>query len=135
MPNVRPLNEKKYGIGKYRFRELYYHCLQYKEWKDELKYNTNAVQSPKMTGSVISGKYGDSTALLAERRIELQKKCELIEQTAIEADPDIYPYIIKGVTNDWVTYNYLKNVMNIPCGKDLYYERRKRFYYLLSKKM
>ena len=41
---TRALNTK-YGISKHRFRELYYWCLQYNEWKDELKYKTDTVKA------------------------------------------------------------------------------------------
>ena len=43
MGKVRTLNTK-YGISKHRFKELYYWCLQYNEWKDELKYKTDTVR-------------------------------------------------------------------------------------------
>ena len=135
MGKVRELNQKKYGISKYRFRELYYLCLQYNEWKDELKYKNNTVQSIQITDSPSSGGNGNATESLAFRRTALQEKCKIIEETAKEAAPDIYQYIMKAVTNDWVTYIYLKNVMEMPCGKDKYYERRRKFYWLLSEKI
>ena len=135
MANVRPINEKKYDISKHRFLELYHFCMQYNEWKDELKYKKDTVQSAGVTGTPTSHNNGDATAKLATRRAELERKCKLIEQTAIEADPDIYQYIIKGVTNDYASYKYLRHVMEIPCGKDMYYDRRRKFYWLLSKKI
>ena len=36
MPNVRPLNRKKYNISKRAFQTAYNYCLQYNEWKEEL---------------------------------------------------------------------------------------------------
>lgn len=36
MPNVRPLNKKKYGITKHAFGTAYSYCMQYNEWKEEL---------------------------------------------------------------------------------------------------
>ena len=45
MAKVRPINEKKYNIDKHRFMELYYHCLQYQKWKEELKYIDDTVRS------------------------------------------------------------------------------------------
>ena len=135
MSRVRPINEKKYEISKHRFWELYHYCLQYNEWKDELKYKNDTVKSIGITDMPVNRSTSDATAKLAERRVELQRKCELIEQTAIEADPDIYQYIIKSVTNDYVSYKYLKQVMNIPCGKDMFYDRRRKFYYLMSRKV
>ncbi len=135
MGKVRALNEKKYHISKHRFLELYHFCLQYNEWKDELEQKNSTVKSIEITDVPKGGGNGDATAKLAIRRAELEEKCKIIEQTAIEADPDIYQYIIKAVTNDCVTYQYLKKVLEMPCGKDMYYDRRRKFYWLLSRKI
>lgn len=135
MPNVRPLNKDKYEISKHRFLELYHFCMQYNDWKEELKSITSTVKSAQISGMPSSHNYQDQTSRLVERRARLREKCELIEQTAIEADPDIYPYILEGVTCDYASYNYLKLTKHIPCGKDMYYSRRRKFYYLLSMKI
>lgn len=134
MGNVRSLNRNKYGISKNRFRELYYWCLQYKEWKDELNYMTNTIKSIEIKDAPGAGEMGDPTQKLAIRREELKRNCELIEKTAIEADPEIYQYLIKAVTDENITYRYLKMIMNIPCGKKMYYDRRRKFYWLLNQK-
>lgn len=136
MPDVRPINKKKYEISKHRFLELYHYCMQYGEWIDELNGMTDTVKGIANTeGARGSGGVGSATEQLAIRRVKLQEKCEIIEQTAIEADPELYPYIIEGVTTEYATYKYLKQVKDIPCGKDMYYDRRRRFYWLLSKKI
>ena len=136
MPNVRKETMKKYNVSPHRFMELYHFCLQYNEWKDELQYKTNALKSVQISDApAAGGGASDSTARLAERRAELQRKCELIERTAIEADADIYQYILKAVTNEGISFNYLKTVCAIPCGKDMYYDRRRKFFWLLSQKI
>lgn len=132
--NVRPLNHSKYAISKNRFLELYYWCLQYGEWKDELKYKTDTVGAMEITDMPRSRDLGNATQQLAMRRVMLEQNCRFIEQTAIEADPDIYKYILKAVTEVGVTYHYLKMFMDIPCGRKMYYDRRRRFYWLLSQK-
>lgn len=134
MGNVRPLSQSKYGISKNRFFELYYWCLQYGEWKNELKYLTNTVGVIEITDITTNSNSSDSTQKLSMRRGGLEQNCQLIEQTAIEADSDIYQYIIKAVTEEEVTYQYLKLIMEIPCGKDMYYDRRRKFYWLLDKR-
>ena len=134
MGNARPLNREKYGISKNRFRELYYWCLQYNEWKDELKDKTYAVKCIEISDMPASHSNGDSTQQLAMRRVQLEQNCRLIEQTAIEADPDIYQYLLKAVTDENVTYRYLRLVMGMPCSHNTYYDRRRRFYWLLSQK-
>ncbi len=136
MPDVRPINKKKYEISKHRFLELYHYCMQYREWLDELNYMTDTVKGlANMEGTRSSGEAGSATEWLVIRRMKLRKKCEIIEQTAAESDPTIYPYIIEGVTNEYATYKYLKQAKGIPCGKDMYYDRRRKFYWLLSQKI
>lgn len=134
MGKVRPLSHSKYGISDNRFRELYYWCMQYNEWKDELRYKTDTVKSIEITDMLTVHNGSDATQQLAIKRAQLARNCELIEQTALEADPDIYQYLLKAVTNEDVTYRYLKMVMGIPCGKKMYYDRRRKFYWLLDQR-
>ena len=135
MPDVRSTSLKKFNISSHRFMELYHFCLQYNEWKDELQYKCDTVHSIEITDMPAAHGKSDATQNLAMRRAELSRKCELIESTAKEAAPDIHEYILKAVTNEGITYKYLLNVMNIPCGKDMYYNRRRKFYWLLSQKV
>ncbi len=134
MVNVKPLS-RKYEISKHRFYELYHYCLQYKEWKDELKYSTDTVKSIQISDMPHGSGTGDATSSLAMRRAQLSRQCELIEETAKEVDAELWEYILKGVTDENASYNYLLQIMNIPCGKNYYFERRRKFYYLLSRKM
>lgn len=135
MSKIRTLNEDKYNISKHRFKELYYFCLQYDEWKDELKYKTDNLKSQELSNTPISHSNTSAVENLAIRRQQLESKCKLIEQTAMETDSELYQYIIKAVTNEYVTYKYLQTIMNIPCSRNTYYDRRRKFYYLLSKKI
>lgn len=136
MPDVRPINEKKYEISKHRFLELYHFCMQYQEWRTELECVTDTVRGIVNTDGIRGGgRIGSATEQLVIRRMKLREKCELIEQTAIEADPDLYQYVIEGVTREYATYKYLRQVEGIPCGKDMYYDRRRKFYWLLAQKI
>lgn len=134
MGSIRPLNHSKYGISKNRFKELYYWCLQYNEWKDELKYKTDTVGAIEITGMPTYHNNSDATQTLAIRRTQLEENCKMIEQAAIDADPDIYQYLIKAVTDENITYRYLELVMGIPCGKKMYYDRRRKFYWILNQR-
>lgn len=136
MPDVRPLNEDKYKISKHKFLEVYHFCLQYHEWLDELEKGVTTKGTGNMDGMPKGkGETSSSTEALAIRRHELKRKCELVEQTAIEADPDLYPWILKAVTNEGASYKWLKTRLHIPCSRNTYYERRRKFYWLLSKKI
>lgn len=149
MADKRDLKLDEYGISKHRYRELKSFCLQYNEWRDKLKYQTDALKSQQLTGMPFVGGISDSTQCLATLRAELSKNCELVEQSMIQAITtlkkgntnqylyngdfqDIYDHLMKAVTNEDVTYTYLDQVMNIPIGRDAYYKFRRYFYYLLD---
>lgn len=78
---------------------------------------------------------GSATEQLAIKRVELEQKCKTIEQTAIDTDAELYQWILEGVTSDYATYRYLRDAKGMPCCKNIYYEQRRRFYWLLSKKI
>ena len=132
MPNKRALKLDDYGISNKRYKELCGFCEQYTEWKDELEYKKDTLKSKRITDMPMSTGAGNDTLDLAMRRIELESKCKLIEQTAIQADSDLYQYIIKSVTEESPCW-YLEQIMGMPsCRKDFYASRR-YFYFLLDK--
>lgn len=133
MPNVRALNKDKYKISNYRFRELYYYCLQYNEWREALAEKRNPLKGQQYSGMPSSGLPGNPTMNVAIDCAEYAHKCAVIEQAAKLADPDLYEYIIYAVTNEKITFKYLKMQMNIPCESDCYYNCRRKFYFILDK--
>lgn len=136
MPNVRPTSKwTRWQISKYAFRTAYNYALQYGEWLDEYRTALYNLQSPQLNGMPHSGTVSNPTEMLGIRANELKAKTDLIEETVKETDPALFPWLLKAVTNEGVTYNYLRTVMQIPCGKNIYYEARRKFYYLLAKKI
>lgn len=133
MANIRTLNKDKYRIGKHRFRELYYHCLQYDDWKEELKHIRNPLKGVSNTGSVSSGTTGNPTMHTAIRSVELSEKCTVIEAAAKAADPELYEFILYAVTHESISFNFLKSQKKIPCERDRYYNSRRKFYFNLDK--
>lgn len=73
------------------------------------------------------------TARIAIDKAYYLEKIDLIEETAMETDSSLYPYILKGIT-EGLLCTYLKTKMNMPCGKDMYYDRYRKFFWLLSNK-
>ena len=122
----RDLKLDEYNISGNRYRELKYFCRQYRE-KQSLLRSVTEIGSP----SLCSGGSGlaDRTARTAIRRAELQRDLELIEQTAMEADAEIYTYILSNVA-DGVPWEYL----GVPYSRRQFYRIRKRFFYLLSER-
>ncbi len=133
MANVRSINKDKYNISNYRFRELYYFCLQYSEWKAALKELRNPLKGTQISAVPASGDPGNPTMKNALKCAELTYKCELIETAAKMADPELYEYIIYAVTNEDISFNILKIQKDIPCERDRYYDRRRKFYFVLDK--
>ena len=135
MPNVRMLNKDKYKISKYRFRELYYFCLQYNEWMEELENKRNPLKGTQFEGTASSGSPGDPTESAAIACAEISNKCDTIEHAAKMADPELWEYILFAVTNEGITFNFLKMQKDMPCESDRYYNSRRKFYYYLDKKL
>ena len=57
----------------------------------------------------------------------------MLEEIAVETDPVVGPYILEGVTKG-LSYNILNARHEIPCGKDMYYELYRRFFWLLDRR-
>ena len=135
MAEVRPeLSVKnKYWIDKHRYYELKHYCLQYLSWKRTYA----AIDELSMSSSVLdrlpsSNIPGDLTSKYAMRKAYYSDKINMIEKAAMEADNELYIYILKAVT-EGLSFTYLKSRLQIPCGKDMYYDRYRKFFWLLSK--
>ena len=128
---ISPTN--KYYIDKHRHYELKHFCLQYPAWKKAYAEFDNAgVPLSTIDAAPTSNLPGDPTAKRAIMKAHYSAKIELIEKAAIETDRYLCDYIIKGVTEE-LSYTYLKSKLGIPCGKDMYYDRYRRFFWLLNK--
>lgn len=126
----------KWRISKHAFYAALHFAYQYNEWRKELSGMTDTVKAIQYSDMPKGGNPDqDPTCTLVARREQLVKNTDLVEQCAHDADPDLYEYILLGVTNEGVTYDHLKMMKNIPCGKDMYYDRRRKFYYLLGNKL
>ncbi len=123
-------SKNQYWIPKYRYLELKNFCLQYGDWQTALKeISFIKAQFAKET----SGPISDPTNNLAAKRMKYEQNIKLIEETAYLADPEIAKWIIKGVTENY-SYDYLHLKMDLPAGRDLYYDRYRKFFFLLDKK-
>lgn len=131
--NLRPeLSKKnKYWIDKNRFYELKYFCLQYPLWKHACEaLDGIRIRSYGLTGSK-SNLPGDITGMCVEERSRYFERMKSVEDAAIEADPYLASYILKAVT-EGLSYNYLKARLEIPCSRDMYYDRYRRFFWILD---
>lgn len=131
---IRPeVSEKnKYWIDKHRHYELKHFCLQYPSWKrayaefDDLNMPLSMIERVST-----SNLPGDPTAKRAIMKAGYSRKMELIEQAAREADKYLHDYILRAVTEN-LSYTYLKSKLGIPCSRDMYYDRYRRFFWILN---
>lgn len=127
------ISEKnKHYIDKHRYYELKHFCLQYKEWrKAYAACNDAIIFGSHFERTSSSNIPSDITAKYGMMKAHYDRKIKLIENTAMEADDYLYPYILRAVT-EGLSYTYLKTKMDIPCGRDMYYDRYRKFFWLLS---
>lgn len=131
---IRPVisERNKYYIDKHRHYELKHFCLQYPTWKQEYA----ALDDPSIGSSAAeripsSNIPGDPTSRSAMRRAYYSERIDLIERVAKETDRYLYKYLLKAVTEE-LSFTYLKARLEIPCGRDMYYDRYRKFFWLLS---
>lgn len=131
---IRPvISEKnKYYINKHRHYELKHFCLQYPHWKQEYA-NLDCPSFRSGTYERLpSGNIpGDPTGERAVKKSYYSERIQMIEKIAMEADEYLYKYILKAVT-EGLSYTYLKARLEIPCSRDMYYDRYRRFFWLLN---
>lgn len=125
----------KYKLNKAEYLSAKYYALRYNEWVGEYNDLKDSLGAAGLDGMPHGTTVGQPTERLAMRREELSRRIKLVEDTVMEADSELYKYILKAVTNEDVTFHNLKLFMQIPCQKDMFYDRRRRFYWLLSKKI
>ena len=122
----------RYYIDKHRHYELKHFCLQYPEWKREYA----ALDDPSISSSSAermpsTNIPGDPTSKFAIKKAYYFERIKMIERIAMEADEFLCNYILKAVTEE-LSFTYLKARLEIPCSRDTYYDRYRRFFWLLS---
>ena len=134
MPTVRAkLSEKnKYYIPDHRYYELKHFCLQYPKWKEALSSLDGLAKQPD--SEVIRREHNtpDPTAKIAMIRKFYTDRLGMIQKAAMTTDPLLYRYILLGVT-EGRSFDNLKMIYNIPCDRNTYYNRYRRFFWELDK--
>ena len=124
----RDMKLSDHNISRDKYNELKYFCLQYWQKKQEIdrNYGIDGFSQDGMPRGTSSSNPTEKKAL---RIAQLKRDTELIEQTAMEADAEIYPWILKNVTSGG-PYEY----MDGPISRTKFYDSRRYFFYLLAQK-
>lgn len=129
---IRDKTWDDYGISANRYKELKAFCLQYSEKKYKINRGIGSVASDGMPKG---GTRKDKLESMAIRNVIYEQDCKMIEQAAIAASGEIYPYILRSVTQD-LSYQFIEyddNLGRIPVGPNEFYGYRRLFYHYLDK--
>ena len=120
------------GLSKHRYYELLHWCLQYPEWEARirhLKFFPEVLKREPKTSKWIANR---STEDLGSNLADLTSNRELVERICNEASSELYPWLLRAVTHG-TSFTELKSVYGIPCERDMFYDRRRKFFLLLDK--
>lgn len=116
------------GISHDRYMELVYFCKQYDQKKEKLKAMTY-IQGVNYNGSTGGGAKDSSTERTALERAAIEADIKLIDDVAKEVAPGICEALILNVTKG-ISFVYL----NVPCGHNYFYKKRREFFKKLAAK-
>lgn len=135
--NLRTLSTKnKYWLSNAAFYQAYYFALRYQEFKDTLEEMGDGSRGLSYDPQPHGGSANKSSLEdLAIKRSRISAKVDIIESACRLADAEMYPWLIKAVTNNDVGYDYLRYQLGIPYSRGTFYDRRRKFYYILSHKL
>lgn len=119
----------KYYVTKHRNLELKHFCMQYEDWKKE--YVKLVVLKSYGYGEVKGEGMADHTSQVAIRAKELDDKMTMVKKCCKEAGGDIWEWLFMGVTCG-LSFATLEK-RGIPCGRDYYYERYRKFFWMLDR--
>lgn len=128
---MRTSYKGKFKIDKHEFLMALHFCFAYPELKRE--YNAMIGLSHNGQSEGGSGGIGDPTAKQAIRLSKISNRIDLIERTARNVccnDPGLYPYLLRGVTEEGMSFDKLI-AHGMPCGRKMYHVYRRKFYYFL----
>ena len=120
-----------YYISKHRYYELKHFCLQYYEWKKA--YDRINFIPPRGDLDRRSTDISDQTAKLATMRAEYARDMKLVEEVCRDTDASVSEWIFKAVT-EGKSYETLNASFRIPCGKNYFYDKYRKFFWILDKK-
>lgn len=122
-----------YYLPMHRYRELRHHCLQYPDWKSTYGYllwpESASIKELFDKGCVVSSV--EEAVLMRDLYL---RRIQLVEDVVKKVDADIYPWLLRGVTEE-VPYENLKLRYGLPMSRNAYYQRYHKFFWVLDQVM
>lgn len=130
MHEMKQLSKKsEYYMSGKRYLELKNFCLQYSEWKEEIR-SISLIPSTESLG--IQSEPGDRIFSQVEKRLWYDMRIKLVEDSVMQLDEFIRPYIFEAVTTG-KSYDAINAYDQIPCCKQIYYQYYREFFSALDK--
>lgn len=132
---IRPEISKKKGewISKHRYYELKHFALQYPEWKRKLT-ETTYIFGTSVIG--IGGnkqiEFNDPTEDMASLRELCQRNIHMVEEACETTSHEFSLYLLMALA-EGVTYEYLKMVKGMPCGRSSFYKMYRKAFWNLDR--
>jgi len=121
--------KNQYYISKHRYYELKHFCLQYPEFKKIYESLCEKIPGGVIRVSSNSHLQDDESLDVRQRYLD---KMDMIEKCALATDPVLGVYIFKAVTKG-LTYSYFRMHDGVPCGRDMFYQMYRKFFYILDR--
>ena len=131
---MRPELSKRspYWIERHRYYELKHFCLQYPIWKKLAAAFDGRTPPPStVLERVRASVLHDPTAEAAEARIFFLDRMELVERVAKLSDKDHWDRLLYGITQG-IPYDVMHAKMPLGLTRDEYYERYRKFFWILD---
>lgn len=109
-------------------------CYSYKEMMDRLA-DLDGRHSHSQDGTQRASGTSDPTAKEGIKRMELEKRIEVIEDAVMATAPELSRWLFLGVTQRGTTYTYLHDFLGMPCGKNQYSKYRREIYYRVAERI
>lgn len=129
-----PGPRSKWYLSKYKFHMTANFCLQYKELKAEAS-DIAGLKAVSYTGMPHGSGVGDPTARQAERIAEASRKVDIIERNVRIVSGELYYWLLRGITEEDMTYDKLRYEEGMPLSRNYYSSMRREVYYRIAQEI
>lgn len=137
MTKFRPdiSKKSKYWISKHRYYELKHFCLQYPEWVEQVN-DILWIKSGDQVLPVSKTKRYRNNGMeyITDILEKYEWKIRLVDQCCLEADEELSDWLLMAVT-EGKTYENLRTMYDIPCSRNTFYDRYRKFFFIISQKL
>lgn len=133
--NRAPKPGSKWYLPYDTYKYVVSYCYAYHDFKRQLQ-DLDGWHAHEQDGMPRGTEMSDPTPQEAMRRMRLEERINVIEDSIIDTDPFLYDWLLEGVTRRGVTFNYLKAKKGMPVvDKNQYSELRRQVYYRVAERI